>query len=362
MNAKKNNTTKTPFQRLRHPDSLIFILGGISGALINFLATFSLYRFAAMDPWIAFFCGTLANQLFHHLYYNVVYVNQEIQIKTPLPLHLFLYLCVSITSSVFFGFLMKDLGFSFFVSFAVSLLLLSLANVFLIRISTFSSANLAEVEYMEMNDSYYDDQTDEKKVSRFRAWYHRSRYERMTKFVSEYFKRGMKMADLGCANCLWNINELPVFGVDINDKMLRWAKENHRLKDFSVTPDLSRTGLKTKSFDLVLMSETLEHILDLKGVLKEVGRILKDKGTFLITVPYDYFLGPFFVLFNLNCIYMGYVRGSVYHKYRCGHINHFTKTRLKQTLAENGFTLKRCFVVNGLLLYAVAEKSGRKDY
>ena len=70
------------------------------------------------------------------------------------------------------------------------------------------------------------------------------------------------------------------------------------------------------------------------------------------------FLGPFFVLFNINCIYMGYLRGSNYHKYRCGHVNHFTKTRLRHTLEESGFELQRLFVVNGLLLYAQAKVKG----
>jgi len=344
------------FQRLRHPDFLIFILGGLLGASINFGGTYFLYSGLGLSPVISFFGGTLANQLFHHLYYNVVYVNQEIRIKTPLALHLFLYFCVAVLSSLLFGLFLSKLSLPFGAVFFMSLLILSLLNVFLIRISTFSSAHLAEVEYREMNDSYYDDQTDEAKVSRFRAWYHRSRYERMTRFVGEYFRPGMKMADLGCANCWWNVTNLPVVGVDINEKMLKWAKKNKRLKDYKVTADLSKTGLKPKSFDLVLMSETLEHLLDLKGALGEVNRVLKDKGTFLITVPYDYFLGPFFILFNLNCIYMGYVKGSLYHKYRCGHINHFTKSRLRKTLADNGFRLTRCFVVNGLLLYAVAVK------
>jgi hypothetical protein len=53
---------------------------------------------------------------------------------------------------------------------------------------------------------------------------------------------------------------------------------------------------------------------------------------------------------------MGYIKGSLYHKYRCGHIHHFTKTRLRETLAENGFALQDVFVVNGLLLYATAKK------
>jgi hypothetical protein len=59
----------------------------------------------------------------------------------------------------------------------------------------------------------------------------------------------------------------------------------------------------------------------------------------------------------LNCLYMGYIKGSVYHKYRCGHIHHFTKTRLRKTLLENGFVLEKVFVVNGLLLYAEARKA-----
>ncbi|HUO56932.1 MAG TPA: methyltransferase domain-containing protein, partial [bacterium] len=228
---------------------------------------------------------------------------------------------------------------------------------FLNRISTFSSAKMAEVEYREMDEGYYDQMTDETRVSKFRAWYHRSRYERLTSFVSQYFKKGMSMADLGCGNCWWNIHHLPVFGVDINSKMLGWAKKNRRLKGYKVCSDLSKTGLKTKSFDVVLMSEVLEHVFNHHETLAEVRRILKDKGTFLITVPYDFFLGPFFILFNLNCLYMGYLRGSLYHKYRCGHIHHFTKSRLRQTLAENGFILEKVFVVNGLLLYATARKT-----
>ncbi len=344
--------------RLYHPDFLIFVLGGFLGASVNLGITFFLFSGLNLNPLIAFFFGTLGNQFFHHFWYRVVYANKEIRFKTPLPLHFFLYLCVALISSVFFGILLTGAAFSFWAAFFSSLFLLSLSNVVLIRISTFSSSHLASVEYRGMNESYYDDQTDVKKVSRFRAWYHRSRYEKMTKFVSEYFRPGMKMADLGCANCWWNVLGLPVFGVDINEKMLKWAKRNKRLKDFRVTADLSKTGLKPKSFDLVLMSETLEHLLDLKGVLREVDRVLKPNGKFLITVPYDYFLGPFFILFNLNCIYMGYVKGSLYHKYRCGHINHFTKGRLRKVLGDNGFELKRCFVVNGLLLYAVAVKKG----
>jgi SAM-dependent methyltransferase len=344
-------------QRWRHPAVLIFFLGGLLGAALNLGVTWVLAARVGWNPMAAFFVGTLANQLFHYFYYNVVYVNQEIRMRTSLGLHLFMSLWVSLGAAVMLWFFQYQFQFDLREAVISSLFVLSTSNAFLNRISTFSSAKMAEVEYQEMDGDYYDEMSDETKVSKFRAWYHRSRYERLTQFITDHFKKGMKMADLGCGNVRWNIHHLPVFGVDINDKMLKWAKKNKRLAGFKVAADLSKTGLKAKSLDVVLMSEVLEHVFNHKETLGEVRRILKDNGTFLITVPYDFFLGPFFVLFNLNCLWMGYVKGSVYHKYRCGHIHHFTKSRLRKTLADNGFRLDKVFVVNGLLLYATARKA-----
>jgi len=54
-------------------------------------------------------------------------------------------------------------------------------------------------------------------------------------------------------------------------------------------------------------------------------------------------------------VYQGYVKGSVYHRYRCGHINHFTKARLRDALQTNGFSVSSITVPNKLTLYAVAK-------
>jgi ubiquinone/menaquinone biosynthesis C-methylase UbiE len=156
---------------------------------------------------------------------------------------------------------------------------------------------------------------------------------------------------------LWNTHSLPVVGVDINENMMRHALQQHRLAEYHARSDLADTRLPDKSFDIIIMSETLEHLLDPPRVLAEVRRILKDDGVFLITVPYDIFLGPFFVLFNINCLYQGYVKGSIYHRYRCGHVNHFTKRRLREVLKESGWRVERIDVVNGLSLYAAARKA-----
>ena len=72
-----------------------------------------------------------------------------------------------------------------------------------------------------LDQDFYDEQTDPAKVSRFRARHHRSRYERLGQSVSEHYRPGMQVADLGCGNCWWNTFGAPVTGVDINEQMLQ---------------------------------------------------------------------------------------------------------------------------------------------
>ena len=241
---------------------------------------------------------------------------------------------------------------------AIALAILAGLNTVINRISTFSSATLAMVEYQAMGETFYDDQTDPKKVNWFRAWFHRSRYQRLSGFVESFYRPGMAVADLGCGNCWWNVQHHPVIGVDVNENMLRWALRQQRLSQCKVTADLSNTQLPDHSLDIVIMSETLEHLLNLEATLAEVRRILRPDGVFLITVPYDFFLGPFFILFNINCLWQGYVCGSTYHRYRCGHINHFTKKRLRAALAAGGFQLEKIFTVNGMSLYRAVRPTG----
>ena len=345
-----------PGERFRHPAVLILLLGGVVGSTLNLATTVALHRTFGWSPYLAFFVGTFANLLFHHLYYALVFVHQEARVKPALPIQLLSYVGIALGGAGVLWLFQWGWGLDFIPATVASLVFLALVSLTLVRISTFSSAKLAEIEYQDVGETFYDDQTDRAKVGWFRAWFHSSRFERLTRFVDKWYRPGMKIADLGCGNCLWNVKHLPVTGVDINEKMMGWAKANMHLEDFRKCANLGKTGLPEKTFDIVIMSETLEHLLNLPEVLAEVRRILKDDGTFLITVPYDIFMGPFFVLFNINCVYQGYFKGSHYHRYRCGHVNHFSISRLKSLLAANGLKVNDLSIVNGLNIYAAAKK------
>jgi len=345
-----------PLKRIPYSPGLIFMLGGITGSLLNLSVNIFLHKFGHLNPYVCFSSGTLLNLVYHHLYYHVVFDNKEIKMKTPWAVQMILYSLVTLGSLAIFGLFIEYLRLSFYVAVILSILCLAVFSTLFVRISTFASAQIANVAYAEIDGSYYDTLVDAQKVSRFRAWYHSSRFKKLAKFVADHYQPDFKIADLGCGSCSWNIDALPVTGVDINENMLLGAYKNNRLADYHVTPNLACTPLPSNSFDIVVMSETLEHLENIDEVMTEVKRVLKDDGSFIITVPYDLFLGPFFLLFNLNCLYMGYVCGSTYHRFRCGHINHFTKRRLVNLLQKNGFSVTKMSIVNWLLIYAAAQK------
>lgn len=353
MTPSRTTATQT---RLAFPIARIFLLGGIAGSGLNALTILLLHLWAGASIAASFFAGTLLNLTFHHLYYHLIFLNREITLRTPLWLQGILYLLIAAGAGAAGWSLHDAAGLPLWLTIVLILGTMAITNAVVNRISTFSSAQLAEVEYAGVDEKFYQHQTSTKNVNFIRAWFHNSRFRKLHAFVAEHYRPGMTVADLGCGNCLWNMDKLPVTGVDVNPHMLNWAKSNGYITDYRVSADLSQTGLPRSAFDIVVMSETLEHLLNLDQTLQQVHALLKDDGRFLITVPYDFFLGPFFIMFNVNCLYQGYVNGSRYHLYRCGHVNHFTRSRLKAALASAGLQLTSVRVVNGLSLFAVAQK------
>lgn len=51
--------------------------------------------------------------------------------------------------------------------------------------------------------------------------------------------------------------------------------------------DLTRLSYPSDSFDIVLTSETLEHVPDLDAALREILRVLKPGGRHIFTIPQD---------------------------------------------------------------------------
>ncbi|MCP3876260.1 MAG: class I SAM-dependent methyltransferase, partial [Desulfobacteraceae bacterium] len=113
-------------------------------------------------------------------------------------------------------------------------------------------------------------------------------------------KPGQKILDMGCGegrHVARACQEKNVFcqGADLSYSDLKKTKEKLKfhddINDFKdsswglSSTDITRLSFKDKAFDVVICSEVLEHIPNDKKAVKELLRVLKNKGVLAISVP-----------------------------------------------------------------------------
>jgi methionine biosynthesis protein MetW len=157
---------------------------------------------------------------------------------------------------------------------------------------------------------------------------------------------GSKILDLGCGN--GNVSQIylhkgEVTGVDISNTALNVAKRlgiTTTLHDLNMFP----YPLKTKSFDVVILTDVLEHCIDPIRVLKEIHRIVTPNGHVIITVPNFARLGN-----RLRMVYGDPVDLLHFSKYGddVEHLHWFTKPKLEYIFTHVGF-INRVYLPTGL--------------
>jgi ubiquinone/menaquinone biosynthesis C-methylase UbiE len=108
-----------------------------------------------------------------------------------------------------------------------------------------------------------------------------------------YVKNKDKVIDLGCGVGSFTklvkktYPDTEVWGTDISDKAIEDnTKENPSIKYLQGYIGYQKF-LPSNYFDFVLCGEVIEHLDDPKLLFKEAYRILKDKGTLIVTTPME---------------------------------------------------------------------------
>lgn len=70
-------------------------------------------------------------------------------------------------------------------------------------------------------------------------------------------------------------------GVDVYEPAITYAKKHYKNIDFRVG-DAHKLPFKSASFDLVICTEVLEHVVNPENVVSEIGRVLKPGGEAVI--------------------------------------------------------------------------------
>lgn len=111
-----------------------------------------------------------------------------------------------------------------------------------------------------------------------------SRYSKIQEekysLMSKYFPKYSIALDLGCGTGLLNKKLKNLIGLDISIEMLKIATYGEKV----IQAQFESIPFKNNSFDAIFSFSALQSTSNLKKTMKEIKRVLKKEGTFIVTV------------------------------------------------------------------------------
>lgn len=153
--------------------------------------------------------------------------------------------------------------------------------------------------------------------------------------IRPYLKKDTRLLEIGCSAgmFLWHVKKMvkEVVGIDFDAASAAYAAKKCGCTVY--TTEIASTPLEKKSFDVICMFQTLEHVKDPLKFLDEVAEYLKPEGILYVEVP------------NLKDILVSSY-DLPYHAqfyYHSAHLYYFTLKSLSKLLAKAGFKGKFSF-------------------
>lgn len=140
------------------------------------------------------------------------------------------------------------------------------------------------------------------------------------------YKKPKNVLDAGCADGSFLDKmtkfypEAEFYGIDCYFKAIKYGKNKYPHLKLKVA-DVHKLPFKDKFFDLIILAETLEHVVDPIRAMKELKRILKDDGIILVELDSGSILFKLLWFFWTN-----FLKGKVW---KDSHLHHFNVERLE---------------------------------
>ena len=141
-------------------------------------------------------------------------------------------------------------------------------------------------------------------------YFYYARYERVQSLLGKYAPGAKRFLDLGCGfgeNTIYISQNLEyhAVGLELDSLKLKEARSRARKESLTkgiafLTGDASRPPFRASSFDCILLSEVLEHLIDPPQTLAACHDLLAYGGILIISTPsrhnLNYRLNPFLIL------------------------------------------------------------------
>ena len=131
------------------------------------------------------------------------------------------------------------------------------------------------------SDSYYAPWLEDQRSKRIKMW------EKRLRTLNRLSVNKGRLLDIGCAEGLFpevaGKDGWDVTGTEISHFAARYGKEKLGLN--IIQGELIDMKFPDNTFDAITMWHVLEHTRDPIAVLREIRRILKDNGVFILAIP-----------------------------------------------------------------------------
>jgi len=120
--------------------------------------------------------------------------------------------------------------------------------------------------------------------------YPRTSLQDRYKLAHDWIPAGSRrILDGGCAygsgTCHFQKGQAQVWGVDPNAELIAIAQKRYPNITFTVC-GLEQTPFEAVFFDVIILNDVLEHVIDERKTLNEMCRILSPNGSLIITTPH----------------------------------------------------------------------------
>jgi len=168
-------------------------------------------------------------------------------------------------------------------------------------------------------------------------WWFLSRRDAIIKLVSQKNKNS-KILDIGCAGgaLLLDLKELGftnLTGLDVSENAIAVSKKRGLHNVYLM--DGSDPSFEKETFDIIISSDSLEHMSDDKKALKNWYQLLKSHGELIVFVP------AFMHLWGEHDV--------INHHYR-----RYTASELKLKMESVGFKVEKCCYWNFMMYFPTA--------
>jgi len=179
-------------------------------------------------------------------------------------------------------------------------------------------------------DAYIDNyvtMVDEKYLAEEKG--RRASARRILKLLNQQHKSKGRLLDVGCA-AGFLLDEArqdgwEVHGVDLSAWAVDYARQQLGLTDV-VQGDLDKARFSAASFDAIVMTDVIEHVIDPQGLFEQIRGLLKDDGLFCCTTP------------DVGSL-ISRLQGTKWWNIKPSHLYYFDQKSLGQLFQQTGFAL-----------------------